>query len=215
MNYINCDSQPKEFRCFKISILCIWTPLAQAAFWCRIGSPFCINLPNKRLSLNQSSRVLNRKDPHKNFRHRHRRFPLILITSLSTFFIPRPPLDLPRPHFALLSLSAYYQLYNRPSQGSFIMPCLLVPQSHYEKSFLSSNDETGSTADTEMDRLFDSCMDETGVTIISNTTSLVDEPDSDTEDDASLFESEVRHLLAYSLAIAAKFDVRLESRQYS
>ena len=96
------------------------------------------------------------------------------------------------------------------------MPCLLVPRSYYEKSFLSSDDETGSTADTETDRLFDSCIDEPGVTNISNTASLVDEPDSDTEDDASLFESELRRLPASSLAIVAKSDIRrLESRRYS
>ncbi|CAG8975500.1 hypothetical protein HYALB_00004819 [Hymenoscyphus albidus] len=91
-----------------------------------------------------------------------------------------------------------------------------MPQQHYEEGYQSSDDETRSVADTEADSLFDSCDDEPDVTKFSNPTSVADEPDSDTEDDASLFEDEVRHPPEYYLAAAAKLDVRrLRSRRYS
>ncbi|CAG8976664.1 hypothetical protein HYALB_00002180, partial [Hymenoscyphus albidus] len=100
--------------------------------------------------------------------------------------------------------------------SSFIVPCISILQRHYEEGYQSSDDETRSIADTEADSLFDSCDDEPDVTKVSNLTSVAAEPVSDTEDDASPFEDEVRRPPEYYLAAAAKLDVRrLRSRRYS
>jgi len=80
--------------------------------------------------------------------------------------------------------------------------------SPYGEDFLPSDDETGSTIDSDTDSLFDDSDDETDATSVAET-------DSDTDDDASLFEDEVRHPPEHYLAEAAKVDVtRLRQRRY-
>jgi hypothetical protein len=61
-----------------------------------------------------------------------------------------------------------------------------------EEDLLSSDDETGSTTDSDTDSLFDDSDNETDATSDADTASLPAEIDSDTDDDASLFEDEVQ-----------------------
>jgi hypothetical protein len=70
--------------------------------------------------------------------------------------------------------------------------------------------------DDETDSLFDSSDDdETDFTSDADTNSLL-EIDNDTDDDASLFDDEVRHPLEYYLAGALNFNVnRLRQRRCS
>jgi hypothetical protein len=91
------------------------------------------------------------------------------------------------------------------------MPC---PQNG--EDLLLSDDETGSTTNPDTDGLFDYSDNKTDATSDTDTASLLAEIDSDTNDDALLFEDEVQHSPKHYLTAAAKLNVqRLQQRRYN
>jgi hypothetical protein len=87
--------------------------------------------------------------------------------------------------------------------------------SRHNEDLPSTDDETDSTTDADTDSLFDgSDDDETDITSGADTDSLSEIDDSD--DDASLFDDEVRHPPEHYLTAAANLNVqRLRHQRYS
>jgi len=88
--------------------------------------------------------------------------------------------------------------------------------SRYNKDVLPTDEEIDSTADTDIDSLFDSSDDDKTDIISDASTGSLSEINDDTDNDASLFNGEVRHPPEHYLARAANVNVqRLRQRRYS
>lgn len=84
----------------------------------------------------------------------------------------------------------------------------------HDEDFLPMNEESDGTTDDESDSLFDESDDNTDDT--KDTEVLLDKSDSDTDDEAWLFDDVCRRPPEHYLAEAASLDVkRLRQRRYS
>ena len=89
-------------------------------------------------------------------------------------------------------------------------------QRRCDKDYLPIDDESDSTSDSETDSLFDSSENEVGTTSDTDLESLLEELDSNTDDEDDLFDDEVRHPPEYYIAAEANLDVgRLRQKRYS
>ena len=91
-----------------------------------------------------------------------------------------------------------------------------MDQPRDEEGYLSMNDDSDSSSDSDIESLFDDDDNEVDTTSNTDLDSSLEEADSDTDVDDDLFEDEVRHPPEYYLAAETNLDVgRLRQKRYS
>jgi hypothetical protein len=122
-------------------------------------------------------------------------------TGTSSHPAPLPPFTV-----AVQQLSCPPSLHQTPL-------LFLMPRLRNGADIISCDDETGSTTNFDTDNLFDDSSSETNATSDTETASRQTEIDSDTDDDASLFEDEIRHSPGHYRTTVANINVQPEDSE--